>query len=71
MSGTRDALWYLLHDRDGEVAELERRLDVVDFEINALRRMQHEDTKARLERLGFDTSNYKPPRTSIARSTGL
>ena len=57
----RDKLWYWLHDQDGQVAEIERRLDRLDVEIDALTRVRFEETKARLEQLGIDVSNYKPP----------
>ena len=29
--------------------------------MDAIRRLRHEETKARLERLGFDVSNFQPP----------
>jgi hypothetical protein len=51
----------VLHDRDGEVAAVERELDILDWEVNALRRMRHDELKARLDALGFDTSRYRPP----------
>jgi hypothetical protein len=61
MSVVRDKLWYLLNDKSGELAALELELDVLDAEIDAERRVVYERTKAGLERLGFDTSNYRPP----------
>ena len=36
MSDRRDKAWYLIHDRDGEVARLDIRLDILDAEIDAL-----------------------------------
>lgn len=61
MSGSirRDKAWYLVHDKDGQVAELDRALDRIDIEIDGLRRIASEETKARLERLGIDTSGYR------------
>ncbi len=61
MSARRDKLWYWLHDQDGQVAELDIKLDRIDIEIDCLRRIQYEETKAKLEQLGIDTSNYRPP----------
>ncbi len=61
MSARRDKLWYWLHDQDGQVAELDIKLDRIDIEIDGLRRIQYEETKAKLEQLGIDTSNYRPP----------
>jgi hypothetical protein len=63
MSGTvhRDKLWYWLHDQDGRVAELDIKLDILDAEIHALQTIKHEETRTKLERLGFDVSNYRPP----------
>jgi hypothetical protein len=61
MSVHRDKAWYLVNDRDGKVAQLDIELDRLDIETDALRRIQHQETKARLERLGFDTTNYRPP----------
>jgi hypothetical protein len=31
-----------------------------------MQRVRHEETKAKLERLGFDTSNYRPPPPLLA-----
>ena len=56
----RDKLWYLLNDPSGEIAELERRLDRLDIEIDGRRRLASEANRERLERLGVDVSNYKP-----------
>jgi hypothetical protein len=61
VSGRRDKLWYLRNDRGGEVAELDIQLDRIDIEIDGLRALRYEETKAKLERLGFDTSKYRPP----------
>ena len=61
MSDRRDKLWYLINDRGGEVAELDIRLDCIDMEIDGLRALRYQETKAKLERLGFDTANYRPP----------
>jgi hypothetical protein len=61
VSDRRDKLWYLINDRGGEVAELEIRLDRADLEIDGLRRIQWEETRDRLQRLGFDVSKYRPP----------
>jgi hypothetical protein len=61
MSTPRDKLWYRPHDQDGPVAELDIRLDCIDIEIDALRRLRYEETKAKLEQLGIDTSKYCPP----------
>ena len=60
MSAPRDKLWYWLHDQDGQVAELEIKLDRLDIEIDGLQRIRYEETKERLEQLGIDTSNYRP-----------
>ena len=60
MSDGRDALWYLMNDRTGEIAALDRELDRLDWEINYERRRRHEETRERLERLGYDVSDYKP-----------
>ena len=57
----RDKLWYWLHDQDDQVAEIDIKLDRADIEIDGLRRIGFEETKARLERLGIDTTNYRPP----------
>jgi hypothetical protein len=43
------------------VAELDIKLDRIDIEIDGLQRIRYEETKARLEALGIDTSNYRPP----------
>ena len=48
------------------MAELDIKLDRIDIEIDGLRRIQHEETKARLERLGIDTSNYRLPPPLLA-----
>ena len=61
MSAGRDKLWYLVHDRGGELREIDIELDVIDLEINALQRIGHEETKARLDALGIDTSKFRPP----------
>jgi hypothetical protein len=61
VSDRRDKLWYLINDRGGEVAELDIRLDCIDMEIDGLRALRYEETKAKLERLGFDTAKYRPP----------
>ena len=61
-----DKLWYWLNDRDGQVAELDIKLDRIDIEIDGLRRIAFEETKARLERLGIDTSNYRPAPPLVA-----
>ena len=61
VSVRRDKAWYLVHDPTGEVAALDIKLDCIDIEIDGLLRIQHEETKARLQRLGFDVSNYRPP----------
>lgn len=60
MSAQRNKLWYWLNDKDGKVAELDIELDCLDIEIAGLRRIQYEETKAKLERLGLDTTNYRP-----------
>ena len=57
---SRDKLWYLLHP-DDRVTELDIKLDRIDIEIDGLRRIRYEETKARLEALGIDVSNYRPP----------
>jgi hypothetical protein len=57
----RDKAWYLVHDQDGQVAERDIKLDCIDIEINGLQRVLYEETKAKLERIGIDTSNYRPP----------
>ena len=62
----RDKAWYLVNDRDGRVAALDIRLDMIDIEIDGLRRIRYEDTRAALERLGFDTSDYRPPPRLLA-----
>ena len=56
----RDKLWYLLNDPSGEIAEIERRLDRLDIEIDGRRRLASEENRERLERLGVDVSNHKP-----------
>jgi hypothetical protein len=66
MSAQRDKLWYLLHDRDGRVAELDIKLDRLDIEIDGLQRSRYEETKTKLEKLGIDTSNYRPPPPLLA-----
>ena len=48
------------------MAELDIKLDRIDIEIHGLGRMQHEETKARLERLGIDTLNYRLPPPLLA-----
>jgi hypothetical protein len=60
MSAALSKVWYLLHDADGQVAELDIKLDRIDIEIDGLRRLAFEETRTRLERLGVDVSNYKP-----------
>ena len=66
MSASRDKLWYLLHDTDGEVAKLDIKLDILDAEIDALQRIRYEETKEKLERLGIDTAKYRPPPRPLA-----
>jgi hypothetical protein len=61
MSAPRDKLWYLLNDPLDELAKLEVELDCIDIEIDGLNRIRYEENKARLERLGIDVSNYRPP----------
>ena len=56
----RGPLWYWLHDPTDEIAETERRLDRLDAEIDLLHRMQFQETKQKLERAGYDVSNYRP-----------
>ena len=56
MSATRGPLWYLIHDRDGQLAGLDIKLERIDMEIDGLRRIRHQETKAKLEQLGFDVS---------------
>jgi hypothetical protein len=61
MSAPRSKVWYLLHDSTGEVAAREVRLDCGAIEINGLQRVLYEETKEKLQRIGIDTSNYRPP----------
>ena len=63
MSGSvrRGPAWYLVHDKDGQVAELDRKLDLLDAEIHTLQTVRYEETRERLQRLGIDVSNYRPP----------
>ena len=67
MSAARDKLWYLLHDPVGEIAEVERRLDRIDAEIHGWQTIRHAEVKARLEALGIDTTNYRPPPPILER----
>ena len=69
MSATirRDKLWYWRNDGDGQVAELDIKLDRIDIEIDGLQRIRYEETKARLEALGIDTTNYRPPPPILER----
>ena len=60
MSDSRDKAWYLIPDKGGQVAELEVRTDVLDWEISYERQRRHEETRDRLARLGYDVSDYKP-----------
>ena len=57
----RDKVWYLLHDSLGEVAKRDIKLDRIDIEVDGLRRIQWDETQARLKRLGFDVTNRRPP----------
>ncbi len=61
MSDGRDKVWYLVHDRGGELAAIEVPQDVIDMEINGLQRLEHAATKARLDALGIDTSKFREP----------
>jgi hypothetical protein len=57
----RDKLWYLVHDRGGELAELDLQLDLIDAAIADEHHLQFEATKQQLERIGYDTSKLTPP----------
>ena len=43
------------------LSETEKRAAMLDLEIAGLRRIQHEETRACLERLGYDVSRFTPP----------
>src|SRR5262245_12859469 len=57
----RTEAWYVLHDRGGEIEQLERRLDALDWEIIERQRIAWRKTAARLRALGFDESKLRPP----------
>ena len=56
----RTKLENLLADKDGQIAELALRLDLLDAAIWDERFLQYQETKARLQRLGFDVSKFRP-----------
>ena len=68
-SEARAKLAQLRRDPSGELAKLELRLDVLDAEIDLEGRVRFQETKEKLERAGFDVSNYRPtPPRHPARS---
>jgi len=56
----RDKLRDLLVDRDGQLHALDVKADMLTIEIDGEFRLRYEETKQRLERLGFDVSRYRP-----------
>lgn len=56
-----DKLTDLMRDPTGEVAELALRLDVLDTQIWDERFLQYQETKAKLDALGIDTTRFSPP----------
>ena len=69
MSVRRGPAWFLCHDKDGEIAAIERQADRIDIQIDGLQRIRHAEVKARLERLGYDTSKSSIHRIAAARSS--
>ena len=43
------------------MAALDIKLDRIDIEIDGLQRIRYAEVKARLEALGINTSNFRPP----------
>ena len=61
MSGRRDKLWYWMHDPTDEIAETERKLDLLDAEIDLERRMRFQETKTRSSSGPASTSRTTRP----------
>ena len=57
----RTKLENLMRDKDGQIAELALKLDLLDAAIWDERLLQYQETKARLERIGVDVSKFRPP----------
>jgi hypothetical protein len=51
----------LLLARDSELYDAARRLDAIEWAVEDERLLQYRATKDRLDRLGFDVTNYRPP----------
>jgi hypothetical protein len=56
---------------DRRIIESAHRLDILDAQIESVRRSLHEETRARLERLGYDASRFEPLASSRPGETHL
>jgi hypothetical protein len=56
---------------DRRVAETAMRLDIIEGRIETALRERHAATRARLERLGFDSSRYRPLPETLPAKTHL